>query len=198
MLLRKNTALAFAAAMLLAGAAFAAPAQVIFIRHAEKPADGPELSAQGVRRANALVNFFKTNTAVTRYGTPAAIYAAAPKNEDSSVRSVQTVTPLARAIKITVNTDFTRGQTGKLVRDIMENPAYEGRMVLVCWQHENLVEAAQKLAEYNNSSAAVYNTIPKAWPSEAFDRVWILDLKAGKVAAFKNLPQRLLPGDSAN
>lgn len=180
------------AALLGAGTAYAAPAQVIFIRHAEKPAAGPELSAQGFRRAEALVNFFKTNPAVTKYGTPAAIYAAAPKNEDSSVRSIQTVTPLARAIGVKVDASFTRGQTGKLVRAIMENPAYDGRLVLVCWQHERLVDAAAELAEYNNSSV----TIPLAWDSDAYDRAWVLDLKNGKVIAFRNIPQHLLPGDS--
>jgi len=182
-----------AAALLGAGTAFAAPAQVIFIRHAEKPADGPGLSAQGFKRADALVKFFKTNPAVTRYGNPVAIYAAAPKNEDSSIRSIQTVTPLARAIGVRVDDSFTRGQTGKLVRAIMENPAYEGRLVLVCWQHTRLVDAAVELAEYNNSSVSV----PLLWDDGAFDRVWILDLKNGQVVSFKDLPQRLLPGDSA-
>lgn len=183
-------------ALLGAGAAFAAPAQVIFIRHAEKPDIGAELSPQGFKRAAALVNFFKTNPAVTRYGAPVAIYAAAPKSEDSSVRSIQTVAPLARALGIDINDSFTRGQTNKLARDIMQNPAYEGRLVLICWQHEKIIDAAQALAEYGGTSPEVYAMIPLAWPSEAFDRVWIMDLKGGKVVAFKNLPQKLLPGDS--
>jgi hypothetical protein len=188
---------AFIALMLLgAGLGYAAPAQVIFIRHAEKPAEGPELNAQGFKRAQALVKFFKTDPAVTRYGTPAGIFAAAPKNEDSSVRSIQTVTPLAKAIGVKIDSTYTRGQTGKLVRAIMENPAFDGKMVLVCWQHERLVDAAQELAEYGGSSQAVYNSIPAEWPSDAYDRAWVLDLKGEKVVAFKNIPQKLLPGDS--
>ena len=177
-----------------AGTAFAAPAQVILIRHAENPAEGTGLSAQGFKRADALVKFFKTEAAVTRYGTPVAIYAAAPKHEDSSVRSIQTVTPLANALKITIDTRFTRGQTNKIVRDLMENPAYDGRLVLICWQHTNLVEIAQNLAEYNNSPRV---SIPLLWPDETYDRAWVLDLKNGQVVAFKNIPQKLLPGDSS-
>ncbi len=180
-------------ALLGAGTAFAAPAQVILIRHAEKPAEGTGLSAQGFKRADALVNFFKTEAAVTRYGTPVAIYAAAPKNEDSSIRSIQTVTPLAQAIKVKIDDRFTRGQTNKIVRDLMENPAYDGRMVLICWQHTNLVEIAQNLALYNSSPRV---SIPQLWPDDAYDRVWILDLTKGQVVSFKNIPQRLLPGDS--
>lgn len=181
------------AALLGAGTAFAAPAQIILIRHAEKPEQGAELNAQGLKRAEALVDFFRSEPAVTRYGTPAAIYAAAPKNEDSSVRSIQTVAPLARALGLRIDTRFTRGQTRKLVKAIMENPAYDGRMVLVCWQHTNLVTIAQELAEYNSSPRI---TIPTTWPDGSFDRVWVLDLAKGKVTAFKDLPQRLLPGDS--
>ncbi|PIU20302.1 MAG: hypothetical protein COT18_02970, partial [Elusimicrobia bacterium CG08_land_8_20_14_0_20_59_10] len=173
------------------------PAQVILIRHAEKPKAGPELNERGFKRAQALVKFFKSEPAVSRYGAPAVIYAAAPKNENSSLRSIQTVTPLARALGLGINDSFTRGQTNKLVRDIMENPAYDGRMVLVCWQHVKLVEAAQALAKYNNSPPTVYAAIPMLWPDQAFDRAWILDLSAGKVVSFKNLPQRLLPGDSS-
>lgn len=183
-----------AAALLGAGTVFAAPAQVILIRHGEKPDVGAELNAQGFQRAQALVKFFKSAPAVTVYGTPVAIYAAAPKNEDSSVRSIQTVTPLAKALGVRINADFTRGQTSKVVRDLMENPAYDGRMVLVCWQHTNLVALAQALAEYNNSQKVV---IPQVWPDGAFDRVWLLDLsKKGKVISFQDLPQHVLPGDS--
>lgn len=182
-----------AAALGCAAPAFSAPAQVIIIRHAEKNEYGSELSEQGFRRAQALVKFFQTVPAVTRYGTPAAIYAAAPKNEDSSIRSIQTVTPLARALRIDINADFTRGQTHKLARAIMEEPAYEGRMVLICWQHGNIPNVIRYLAEYNNSGQAVLNSLPYEWPDEAFDRVWILDLYRGRVVSFKDVPQRLLP-----
>ncbi len=185
-----------AAALLGVGTALAAPAQVILIRHAEKQETGPELSEPGFKRAQELVKFFKNEPAVGRYGAPVVIYAAAPKNEGGSIRSIQTVTPLARALGLRIDDSFTRGQTNKLARDIMENPAYDGRMVLVCWQHTNLPAAALALAEYNNSSQAVHAAIPLAWPDQAFDRVWLLDLSGGKVVSFKNIPKRLLPGDS--
>ena len=185
-----------AAALACAAPAFAAPAQVIIIRHAEKNEYGTELSASGFKRADALVKFFQTVPAVTRYGAPAAIYAAAPKNEDSSIRSIQTVTPLARALRIDINAGFTRGQTHKLARAIMEDPAYEGWMVLISWQHGNIPNVIRDLAEYNNSGQAVQNSLPYEWPDEAYDRVWILDLYRGRVVSFKDIPQRLLPGDS--
>jgi len=191
--------LAFAAvaAFTCAAAAVAAPAQIILIRHAEKPATGSGLSEQGFQRAEALVRFFQTNSVVTTHGTPIAIYAAAPKNEDSSIRSIQTVTPLANALRLTINTAFTRGQTHKIAVDIMENPEYNGRMILICWQHENIVEIVRELAQYNATGPAAQVALPSVWPGANFDRVWILDLYRGRVVSFKDIPQRLLPGDSS-
>jgi len=189
-------ALGASAALACSAAAFAAPAQVIIIRHGEKPENGGELNEQGFRRAEALVWFFQTNAAVTRYGTPAAIYAAAPKNEDSSIRSIQTVTPLARALKITINTRFTRGQAHKLAADIMANPLYEGRMVLVCWQHGNISAIIRELAEYNGSGQAALNALPSEWPDGSFDRAWLLNFSDGRIVSSKDIGQRVLPGDS--
>ena len=186
-----------AAAALACGApAFAAPAQVVIIRHAEKQEYGNQLSEKGFRRAEALVNFFLSVPAVTGYGTPVAVYAAAPKNEDSSIRSIQTVTPLARALNITINTDFTRGQAHKLVKDIMENPRYTGRMVLICWQHGHTTDIVRELAEYSPYGPAAEISLPGEWPDARFDRAWIIDLYRGRVTSFKDIPQRLLPGDS--
>lgn len=180
----------------IAAPAFAAPAQVILIRHAEKQLEGNQLSEKGFKRAEALVNFFLTAPAVTGYGTPVAVYAAAPKHEDSSIRSIQTVTPLARALGLTVNTNFTRGQAHKLVADIMENPKYTGRLVLVCWQHGHLTDIVRELAEYSPYGPAAQVSLPGEWPDSRFDRAWIIDLYRGRVVSFKDIPQRLLPGDS--
>lgn len=186
----------FAAALALCCAAgvAAAPAQVILIRHAEKPEYGNQLSERGFQRAEALVRFFRDEAAVTRYGAPAAIYAAAPKHEDSSIRSIQTVQPLAGALGQEPIVKFTRGQARKLAADIMENPAYDGRMVLVCWQHGNLPDIVLALAEYSGAAQAA---LPGEWPDGVYDRVWIVDLDGGAITAFSDIPQHLLPGDSA-
>ncbi|MDP2864789.1 MAG: histidine phosphatase family protein [Elusimicrobiota bacterium] len=191
-----NLVFCAAAALACAAPAFAAPAQVIIIRHAEKQEYGNQLSEKGYRRADALVKFFLSVPAVTGYGTPVAIYAAAPKNEDSSIRAIQTVKPLARALGITLNTGFTRGQAHKLVKDIMENPKYTGRMVLVSWQHGHIPDIVRELAEYSSYGPAAQVTLPAVWPDASFDRVWIIDLYRGRVLSFKDIPQRLLPGDS--
>ena len=188
-----STALAVA---LGAAVSFAAPAQVMIIRHGEKPAQGNELNEAGFQRAKALVKFFETDASVTRYGTPAAIYAMAPKNSDGSVRAIQTVTPLADALELTINEFYTRDQVNELVKDIMENADYKGRMVLVCWEHKVIVNIAAALAAYGGSDQSVQNSLPASWNGDAFDRVWILNFAKDKVVSFQDMPQRLMPGDS--
>ena len=55
---------------------WATPAQVLLIRHGEKLTTGADLSPDGQKRAKLLVEYFKTNPDVTKFGKPVAIYAA--------------------------------------------------------------------------------------------------------------------------
>jgi len=173
---------------LLARTAAAAPAQVIIIRHAEKPDTGNQLNERGFQRANALVDFFEHAPAVTKYGTPAAIYAMAPKGPDGSVRPIQTVTPLAKDLGLAIKTPYQREQLDRLVQDIMGNPDYQGRMVLICWEHKVIPEMAQ---DFGGTSA------PDFWAGEVFDRAWILNFTGDRVTSFQDAPEHVLPGDSA-
>lgn len=193
----KSVFMVCAAILMCSISAFAAPAQVILIRHGEKPAQGNELNAQGFQRANALVKYFQTDPAVTRYGTPVAIYAMAPKNATGSIRAIQTVTPLAAALKLTINKDYMRDQADELVKAIMENPEYDGRMVLVCWEHSVLVDIAAALAAYGGSDQAVKDALPVSWAGQVFDRAWVLSFTGNKVTSFLDAPEHVLPGDSA-
>lgn len=169
--------------------AFAAPAQVILIRHAEKPSDEDEdngLSARGRKRAYALVDFFLQEKAVLRYGPPVAIYGFGQHRPGSSLRGIQTVQPLADELGIKIIKKFTRDDFEAAAEEIMNKPAYDGKMVLICWQHDALTDFAEALG---------LDDAPK-W-GKVFDRAWILDFsKRGKVVRFSDIPQRLLSGDS--
>jgi len=170
-----------------ASTALATPAQVILIRHAEKPAKGPDLSAQGRQRANALVGYFTGNPDVTRYGTPVAIYAMAPNNEDGTLRPIQTMKPLAQKLGLELITAYKKSDYQAMVEDIRQNPAYEGRMVLICWEH-NVIP--QIVLEFG------YSDGPSNWGGgSVYDRTWILNFTGDSVTDFANLPQHLLPGD---
>ncbi len=53
------------------------PAQIILIRHAEKPDDpaNPHLSPAGVKRAQLLVSFVASDKTIQAFGPPAGIFA---------------------------------------------------------------------------------------------------------------------------
>lgn len=169
--------------------ASAAPAQVIIIRHGEKPASGDNLSPRGYQRAQALVGFFENNPAVLQYGTPTAIYASDPGVKGTSHRMVETVTPLAESLGISIDSSFNKDDLTGLVNDILNNPNYDGKMVLICWEHTVIPEMA---SDFGWSSA------PTTWDDSVFDRVWILNFSGNTVTSFDNIPEHLLPGDSSS
>ena len=80
--------------------AYGRPDQVIIIRHAEKPKQGDDLSLKGRERAAALVPFFLDGDKPT----PAAIFAQGISDMRHSRRPVQTVTPLAHELNLSVKT----------------------------------------------------------------------------------------------
>jgi len=169
--------------------AFCAPAQIIIIRHGEKPATGNELNEQGFQRAQALVGFFKSSPLVTQYGTPAAIYAMAPKDASGSLRPIETVTPLAQALGLTLHKDYTKEQLQPLVDEIMGNPAYAGHMVLICWEHKIIPEMVKTFG---------YDLAPQQWPDDDFYSAWILNVSGGKVGGFRAISEAVMPGDPSN
>ena len=121
---------------------YATPAQVVIIRHAEKPDEGNELSPQGWLRAKALPQFFNSNKTVNQFGLPAAIYAGAPKHSDSSVRSIQTVTPYAESLGMTIHTEFVKDDFEAMVSEVLNSNAYDGHTVIICWEHDDIPEIA--------------------------------------------------------
>ena len=162
---------------------FASPAQVIIIRHAEKPPTGNDLSAQGYQHAQELVPYFESNSDVTQYGTPVAIYAMAPGGDDPANRAIETVTPLANALSLQVLSPFTRLEFAPVVNAIMTNPAYDGKMVLVCWEHKAIPGLA---AQFGVSPT------PSKWNGSDFTTVFRIDFTSeGKVSNFTTFSQQL-------
>ena len=88
-----------------AGEEKAFPATVLLVRHAEKPPDADEsvhLSAEGKKRADALPGLFEASKARPD-PLPKPDFVFATENSKHSHRPLETVTPLARKLKLTVN-----------------------------------------------------------------------------------------------
>ncbi|MBS0615606.1 MAG: histidine phosphatase family protein [Verrucomicrobia bacterium] len=116
------------------GHLMATPAQIIIVRHAEKPPMGPGLSVEGQERAQALAVFFQENPFTLEFGLPTAIYAF----KAITKRGKETMIPLALQLRLLVHNEYTSTQPQMIAKDILNNPLYEGKMVLICWDHSHL------------------------------------------------------------
>ena len=166
--------------------AVAKPAQVIVIRHAESAAEGPNLSQRGRERAAALVPYFLGRTEVLEFKTPVAIYAQKSTQKRPSLRPVQTVESLAAALKQPV-IQFPHHEFEKMVAEINAKAEYDGKLVLICWEHLAILDIAKA---FNVKDA------PSKWKGSVFDRSWSFTFQSDGKISFRNLPQRLLFGDA--
>ena len=162
------------------------PAQILIIRHGEKPgdpcvdsgADGPDLSIKGHERAAALA-----------FNIPATFgkidHLFATQKSTHSDRPRETITPLAAALNLKINADYADGDFEKIAEHILGHPKYSGACILICWHHGKIPQLAAALHVANP---------PSPWPCRVFDRVWMIDYEAGN-AVLRDVPQKLLYGD---
>lgn len=163
--------------------AFALPAQIILLRHAEKPGSesDPHLAPQGRVRAAALVSFLTTAPELVTNGPPAALFAVQPTVEGRSLRPRETLEPLAKHLNLPIQVPHLARDYAALARKILHDPAYNGKQVIICWVHSSLAELAEELGVHPK---------PADWESNVFDRLWLITYH-GKKASLAELPQKL-------
>jgi len=178
--------------------------KIMLIRHAEKPttADPPygvtengkreseSLTVRGWQRAGALANFFAPRKGALHQphlAIPQFLYASEPTKRNGSRRSVETLTPLAEKLAIRINSHFRKSD----VEEMLEEVFLCAGVVLICWQHVFLPEIAGYILGSNTG-------VPKEWPEDRFDMVWVFDLDRTRGRYhLKQVPQNLLMGDWA-
>ena len=174
---------------------------ILIIRHAEKPqkeTNDVHLSEAGKERAQRLYQLFvKSDKRPDPFPTPEFIFAT--HEGESSHRPVETVTPLAQKLKLTINEDYhnsigavvKKGKTYKGINslrdDIFGNAKFAGKTVLICWHHGTIPDLAHALKA---------KEAPSKWKGEVFDRVWQINYNEQGEATFLDRPQQLMPGDS--
>jgi hypothetical protein len=165
------------------------PAQIIIIRHGEKPASGDNLDEQGQERAQALVNFFKNNSTVNVFGKIAGVYAVSPHDlDDGSMRGIETISPTGRAFGLPLRADFTKKQVTDIASDIQHRSEFNGRTVVICWERKLIPDLATALGLGN---------APENWDGkDVFDRAWVLRFPAPGRVTFQDIGEQVLPGDS--
>ena len=186
-ILKIISTICFILVLLVEPAAKSAPAQVFIIRHGEKPEFGNDLDFQGYQRAAGLANFFENTPELKKFGLPVAIFAMAPSSDDPSKRPIETVTPLANALGIQINTSFSKLQLQPMVSQIMQNAAYDNKALLICWEHKMMPYLARDFG----ASGAPFN-----WEDNVFNQVWILSFTGSGMTQFKSILENILPSDS--
>jgi hypothetical protein len=158
------------------------PASVLLMRHGEKSGrkNDVHLNARGQARADALPSLFPAV-----FPAPHFIFATAATA--NSNRPAETVMPLAKMLRLPVNSRFANDEYWLLVRELLTNEIYSAKNVLICWHHRKIPLMAVALG--------VTETLPP-WTEGQFDRIWRIEF-SGRTAALSNLPQHLVPGDSA-
>jgi hypothetical protein len=194
------------------------PACIYIIRHGEKLGDvgsdkdgGPDLSIRGSARAAALPSLFvptdvscplaagagsftghyatvqQVPVKQSRLKMPSVIFATQASSDSN--RPVETVTPTATALNLSINSkDFPNTQTGiNALAAAALGGQYTGKVVLICWHHGEIpaVATALKLAKP-----------PKKWKSTVFDKVWEITYSSKGAAKLKEHHQKLLYGDT--
>lgn len=166
-------------------------AVILIIRHAEKPESGPELSPEGVQRAQAYVNYFKNFQLDSKPLKLDCLIATA--DTKGSHRPRLTLTPLSLALKLPIETAFKDKEFAALARDLETTP--HGKHILICWHHGAIPDLLRALG------ADPAKLLPQGkWPSTDFG--WLIELRYdhdGKLipSECKRINEHLMPDDSA-
>jgi hypothetical protein len=187
--------LAFIALLLFSGsiAAGATPARIIILRHGEK-ADARNLCEVGQARANALVAYYLGRNAAkslfARGEEPAAILA-------NTLHSQELAAPIAatwgkpltlysvvhqKGVDDEAFENALNVGTQKAAHDVMTEPRYDGKTVVIVWEHKHIANkklerafSGEKVTLRQLLNLDQLEGVPKTWPSGTYDYFWIVE-----------------------
>jgi hypothetical protein len=168
------------AALLCLVAATHLPAQspgtetIVMVRHGEKPPEKArgQLDCQGLNRALALPSV------LSRYGKPAAIFAADPSKpvsddaepnvtRHSYVRPLATIEPYAIDQGMPVNAEIAANDIKGLQKELLK-PEFSNALLVVAWEHL----AARRFAEEMLKSFGQKDVVPR-WVNSDYETIYI-------------------------
>jgi len=164
----------------------ATPGKVIIVRHADKlkqPKPGPSLSSQGIVRSIKFAMTYERG-----FPEPDFMFATTPEKKsgkDASIRELQTLAPLNNIYSarhpnagVKIFHPYSGDEYNLLAKDLLSKKEYDGKTILICWEHHVIPNLAQELG----------TTEQFKWEGDDFDTILVLDYKNGKLDKFEKHP----------
>lgn len=142
----------------------AANLKIVFIRHAEKPVKGDNLTCEGLNRS------LKLPAVVTaKFGIPAFTFVPGLGLGENTkhARMFQTIVPLAVKYNLTVNSSRAEKDSLGMAADLKSRNG----VVLVAWEHGGIAPIVRALGVKENGLK---------WPDDDYDSIWIITFKNGE------------------
>jgi hypothetical protein len=162
-------------------------ATVLVIRHAEKPAEGFELTPAGTARAEAYAGYFQK---FQLDGQPLKLdHLFCAADSKGSHRPRLTIEPLSRALNLPLDNRFAAKNPEGLGKEIRSHS--HGHAILICWHHGDIPAVLTALGA---DPAAL---LPHGkWPDAVFD--WVIELRydgTGRLHETHVVHEHLMPSD---
>ena len=100
-----------------------------------------------------------------------AVFATRTTKHGNGQRTQETVAPLANRLRLPVQTPFLSKDYAALAKAILDNSAYAGKTVLVCWNHEEIPQLTRALG---------VSSQPPKWKASVYDLVFVISYHDGR------------------
>jgi len=144
--------------------------KIVFIRHAEKPLKGDNLTCEGLTRS------LKLPAVITaKFGIPSFVFVPSLGLGEATkhARMFQTIVPLAAKYNLTINSSRTEKDSLGMAADLKSRSG----VVLVAWEHGGIAPIARALG---------VKQIGLKWPDDDYDSIWIVTFKSGEAVLTKD------------
>jgi hypothetical protein len=191
-ILEENDHALFGLAAMKSATATARPAKIIILRHAKKQ-NKHELSDLGLRRAKALAKQFlgsKANPSLLLPSEkPAAILAITAHTIETAKPAAKTWGLKAKASRMPgrdkgnqKDSDLDKA-TKRAAQDVLNNPAYRGKTVIMVWEHKHIASKDNNKAQTSLRALLRLDRAnpppPKKWKGDNYNFFWIVSYGPG-------------------
>jgi len=152
--------------------------KLVFIRHAEKPLKGSNLTCEGLNRSLKIPAVL-----VAKFGVPDFLMVPALGLGDTTKHSrmFQTIAPLAMKYNLPIATTYTEKQFTDIATDLKNRTG----TTIITWEHKAIPQIIKALGYQQ----------PLTWPDDDYDSIWIITFKNG-IAMLTKDKENIVPSQN--